>query len=160
MIDSYLNRTITPTERIRMVMTGYFFLHLWRFHIQSLAKKYPDFIDIRRNFLADQTFVILSSLGESMVLLVKAHREYYPRIPLLPWLHGTESCEHFFGMARQINPDFDFAEIIQMLPKIMQYSKALRNKQLVFEKEKTVRQGILVLYLMKILIFIYYFHSK
>lgn len=145
MIDSYLNRTITPIERIRMVMTGYFFLHLWRFHINTLARKYPDFINIHRNFLADQTFVILSSLGESMVLLVKAHREYYPHIPLLPWLHGTEPCEHFFGMARQINSDFDFAEIIQMLPKIMQYSKALRSEKLVFEKEKSVRQGMLLI---------------
>lgn len=46
MIDSYLNRTITPIERIRIVMTGYFFLQLWRFHINTLARKYPDFIDI------------------------------------------------------------------------------------------------------------------
>ncbi|GES74758.1 hypothetical protein GLOIN_2v1772310 [Rhizophagus clarus] len=140
-VDSYLNRDVTLIERIRMAMTGFFFLHLWKFHIKTLAQKYPDFININQNFLADQTFSILISLCQSMVLLVKAHRGYYPQIPLIPWMHGSEPCEHFFGVARQINSDFSFAEIIQMLPKISQYTKALRNKKLNFEKGKSVREG-------------------
>jgi len=130
-----------------MSMTGFFFLKLWRFHIESLSKKYPDFISIRYNFLANQTFAILSSLCESMILLVKAHREFYPLIPLLPWFHGSEPVEHFFGIARQINSDFDFAELIQMVPKISQYTKALRSEKLSFEKEKSVREGILYIFL-------------
>jgi hypothetical protein len=44
-------------------------------------------------------------------------------------------------MARQINSDFDFSELIQMLPKISQYTKALRNKKLSFNKERSVREG-------------------
>lgn len=47
----------------------------------------------------------------------------------------------FFGIARQLNSDFDFADLIQMLPKISQYTKALRSKKLFFDQEKTVRQG-------------------
>ena len=123
-------------------MMGFFFLHLWQFHIKTLAHKYPDFININQNFLASQTFSILTSLSQSIVLLVKAHREYYSQVPLILWMHGTEPCEHFFGIARQINPDFDFAEIIQMLPKISQYTKALRNKNLSFEKGKSVCEDI------------------
>ncbi|PKY62073.1 hypothetical protein RhiirA4_487934, partial [Rhizophagus irregularis] len=134
-VDCYLNRNISPIERIRMATTGYFFLYLWRFHIETLSQKYPNFISIKQNFLANQSFAIFTSLCESMVLLVKAHRDYYPQIPFLPWLHGSESCEHFFGIARQINPDF--AELIQMLPKISQYTKALRNKKLSFDKERS-----------------------
>ena len=122
-------------------MTGFFFLRLWQFHVEHLAKKYLDFISIRNNFLADQTFAILNSLCESMVLLVKAYRDFYPLIPLLPWLHGSEPVEHFFGIARQINSDFDFAELIQMVPKISEYTKALRNEKLNFNKEKSVREG-------------------
>ena len=122
-------------------MTGYFFIQLWRIHIEILSQKYPDFISLRQNFLANQTFAIFTSLCESLVLLVKAHREYYPQIPFLPWYHGSESVEHFFGIARQLNPDFDFADLIQMLPKISQYNKALRSKKLSFDQEKTVRQG-------------------
>ena len=83
------------------------------------------------------------------MLLIKAHREYYPQIPFLPWYHGSEPVEHFFGIARQLNPDFDFADLIQMLPKISQYNKALRSQKLSFDKEKTVRQGkylLLIIY--------------
>src|SRR3954452_23222268 len=127
-----------------MATTGYFFLHLWRFHIKTLYQKYPDFISIKQNFLADQSFAIFTSLCESMVLLVKAHRDYYSQTPFLPWLHGSESCEHFFGIARQINSDFDFIELIQMLPKISQYAKALRNGKLSFDKERSVREGIYI----------------
>jgi hypothetical protein len=32
----------------------------------------------------------------------------------------------FFGVRRKINFDFSFAEIIQILPKISQYTKALK----------------------------------
>lgn len=124
-----------------MALTSYFFLHLWRFHIETLHQKYPNYVSIRQNFLSDQSFAIFTSLCESMVLLVKAHRDYYPQMPFLPWLHGSESCEHFFGVARQINSDFDFSELIQMLPKISQYTKALRNKKLSFNKERSVREG-------------------
>ena len=127
-----------------MATTGYFFLHLWRF-INTLHQKYSDFISIKQNFLADQSFAIFTSLCESMILLVKAHRDYYSQIPFLPWLHGSESCEHFFGVARQINSDFDFVELIQMLSKISQYAKALRNGKLSFNKERSVREGMYIL---------------
>ena len=84
MVDSYLNRNITPIERIRMVMISYFFLRIWRFHINTLARKYPEFISPNQNFIAPQTYAILTSLAESMVLLVKVHRDFYDQYPLIP----------------------------------------------------------------------------
>ncbi|RGB43482.1 hypothetical protein C1646_749709 [Rhizophagus diaphanus] len=90
---------------------------------------------------ADQTFTILNSLYESIVFLVKTHRDFYLLIPLLPWLHSFKLVEHFFGIARQINLDFDFAELIQIVLKISQYTKALKNEKLNFNKEKSVRKG-------------------
>ncbi len=45
----------------------------------------------------------------------------------MSWFHRSESVEHFFGIARQLNPDFDFSDLIQMLSKISQYTKALRS---------------------------------
>ncbi|CAB4415318.1 unnamed protein product [Rhizophagus irregularis] len=89
LIDSFLNRCIASIERIRMAMMGFFFYIFGNFNIKTLAHKYPDFININQNFLVSQTFSILTSLSQSMVLLVKAHREYYPQVPLIPWMHGT-----------------------------------------------------------------------
>jgi hypothetical protein len=76
-------------------MTSFFFLRFWREYITKMSEKYPDFISISKNFLADQSFAIFISLAESMVLLVKAHWEYYPNYLFLPWMHRSEACEHF-----------------------------------------------------------------
>ncbi|GET57534.1 hypothetical protein GLOIN_2v1762423 [Rhizophagus irregularis DAOM 181602=DAOM 197198] len=54
LIDSYLNREITPLERIKMSMTAFFFLQLWKKHIANMSEKYSDFISLNKNFLADQ----------------------------------------------------------------------------------------------------------
>jgi len=145
LIDCYLNRQINPLERIKMAITSFFFLHFWRKHILNLSEIYPDFISLKKNFLADQSYSILISLAESIVLLVKAHREFYSSVPLLPWMHGSEAVEHFFGVARQINSDFTYADLIHLIPKIAQHSKALRNNNIIYEKEKSVREGIIYL---------------
>ncbi|EXX65938.1 hypothetical protein RirG_128550 [Rhizophagus irregularis DAOM 197198w] len=122
LIDSYLNREITPLERIRMSMTSFFFLRFWREYVTNMSEKYPDFISVSKNFLADQSFAIFISLAESM-------------------MHGSEACEHFFGMARQINSDFNYSELLQLVPKISQCAKALRTRNITLEKEKSVRDG-------------------
>uniref|UniRef100_U9TBC4 Uncharacterized protein n=2 Tax=Rhizophagus irregularis TaxID=588596 RepID=U9TBC4_RHIID len=41
---------------------------------------------IRMNFIALQIFAILTLI----VLLVKAHRDFYNQYPLVPWIHGLE----------------------------------------------------------------------
>src|SRR5205085_11960423 len=102
--------------------------------IECISHKYPHFMSIRENFMAAQSFAIFNSLSESMVLLIKSHREYYSEFPLISWMHGSEACEHIFGIARQINADFDFAEILQMVTKISHYSKSLRTNSISFNK--------------------------
>ena len=146
LVDSYLNREICPIERIRMCMTTFFFLRLWHYHIETISRNYSDFMSVQQNFMAAQSFSIFNSLFESMILLVKSHREYYPEFPLLPWMHGSEACEHIFGIARQIRTDFDFAELLQMIPKISHYSKSIRTNNLSVEKEKSVREGNIYVY--------------
>ena len=66
MIDAYQSRTISHKERCRMAMLSYFFLYMWNNHIEQIQKNHPDIIDIRKNFLASQTFKIFISLAESL----------------------------------------------------------------------------------------------
>ncbi|RHZ82106.1 hypothetical protein Glove_114g59 [Diversispora epigaea] len=141
LVDSYLNREICPIERMRMCMMAYFFLRLWHFHIDTMAHKYPHYISVRENFMATQSYSIFSSLSESMMILIKAHREYYSEFPLIPWMHGSEACEHVFGIARQICTDFDFAELLQMVSKISHYFKSTKTDNISIEREKSVRDG-------------------
>jgi hypothetical protein len=66
---------------------------------------------------------------------------------------SSEACEHVFGIARQIHADFDFAGILQMVPKIFHYFKSIRTDDILIEKEKSVREGIFFI----ILIFLIYY---
>ena len=50
-----------------MAMLAYFFLYMWKNHIEQIQKEHSDIIDIKKNFLAPQTFGILISLAESLV---------------------------------------------------------------------------------------------
>jgi len=68
LIDSYLNRDISNHERIKMVMIGSFFLRIWKQFIQNAANNHEEIFSNDRNFLAHQTYEILSFLVDSMVL--------------------------------------------------------------------------------------------
>ena len=67
MIDLYLNRDISNHERIKMVMMGSFFLKIWKQFIQNATNKYKGIFSNDHNFLAHQTYEILSFLVDSMV---------------------------------------------------------------------------------------------
>jgi hypothetical protein len=42
LIDYYLNREIIPLERIKMLMTAFFFLQIWKKYVANMDEKYPD----------------------------------------------------------------------------------------------------------------------
>ncbi|RIB11242.1 hypothetical protein C2G38_2262096 [Gigaspora rosea] len=130
LIDAYQNRTISHLERARMVMMAYFFLTIWKSYIRSVALNNPNYVSLEKNFLATQTFNILISLAESLILLIVSYRDYYNSYPLLPWLHGSEGCEHFFGLCRQINNDFTFSDLLYMVPKVSYMYKAYMTGKL------------------------------
>ncbi|RGB27849.1 hypothetical protein C1646_768564 [Rhizophagus diaphanus] len=55
--------------------------------------------------------------------------------------YSTESCEHIFGISRQFCADFNYLEIVQIVPKINQYLRSILSENLLFRKEKKVREG-------------------
>ncbi|PKY35084.1 hypothetical protein RhiirB3_455442 [Rhizophagus irregularis] len=107
LFDAYLNSQINHKTRIIMVMRAYFFLQYWKTfinkaHLEVSAKWYS----YMRSFISLQSYNIFTSLTESLILLIIAHRDYCSNYPLLLWEHGTEVLEHVFGIARQLVPDF------------------------------------------------------
>jgi hypothetical protein len=113
MIDAQQNRALSHGERIQMLLRGYFFLEGWRDYIMA-----HEIYSINTHFISYPLYEVLCIYIKAMVMLVLAHRDFFPGIPLLPWLHSTETCEHYFGCARKIQQDFTFAEFILMVPKL------------------------------------------
>ena len=97
-----------------MAMRVWFFLHGWRTYVSTTYndKKCKRF---NKHFISKQSFHILTSMCQSILLLVKAFREYYPEHPFLPWMYGSEAHEHTFGDARNIIPDFILLDFFSIL---------------------------------------------
>ncbi|RGB23862.1 hypothetical protein C1646_773893 [Rhizophagus diaphanus] len=97
-------------------------------HIEKTSENTSnEWYSIAQSFISIQSYHIFKSLAKSLVLLIISHRDYYEDYPLLPWEHRTETLEHVFGLARQLNCidcsgyifDFDSnnmsAEVLELL---------------------------------------------
>ncbi|KAF8990887.1 hypothetical protein BDQ17DRAFT_1433488 [Cyathus striatus] len=63
---------------------------------------------------------IMQIIMEGLVGLIIIYCNYVTgdRIPLLPWYHSTEACEHTFGKAWSIVKDFTYLDFLYMVPKL------------------------------------------
>jgi hypothetical protein len=59
---------------------------------------------------------------------------------------GTGFLEHFFGLARQLLPDFAYAELLKMIKHIMLRQKLLLSGKFDDKKERTSRSGYILDY--------------
>ena len=67
-----------------------------------------------RYFISCEAADILHFIINGFLALVITHRDHVQgRVPLLPWLHSSEACEHVFGEARHVIKDF-----VYMTPKL------------------------------------------
>jgi len=56
-------------------------------------------------------------------------------------MYGSEECEHFFGLARQVLSDFSFNDLVALTPKIACMYKAYSSGSFRSEREKTTGVG-------------------
>ena len=56
---------------------------------------------------------------DGLISLIYVYRDHIANVlPLLPWLHSSEACEHTFGDARLIVEDFTMLDFYYMVPKL------------------------------------------
>ncbi|KAF8161506.1 hypothetical protein B0H34DRAFT_767051 [Crassisporium funariophilum] len=113
LIDAYQNRSMQHLERIKLVLRAKYFLESWEtFLVASGYRK-------DRYFISREAADILNFIIDGFIALVIIHRDHVQgRVPLLPWLHSSEACEHVFGEARQVVKDFTFLDFVYMIPKL------------------------------------------
>jgi hypothetical protein len=137
--DAWLCPTMSHLDRIRSAWTSIFFLRYWH---QSISDDSNPLASIDRNGVSRQSYEIFHFLGNSLIGLIMSHREYYPTVPLLPWKHGTEACEHIFGWMRVIMPNFTVLDARQMLPKIFAIVKNVMSGQMKMPQSEHIRSGM------------------
>lgn len=134
--DGWLSRTMKVRDRILCAFRARFWLHFWYQHIVTMSQFYPDLYSKQRSFISPASFRIFNRLCDTLVLLVIAHMQYYPKQPFCPWLLGTEFVEHFFGLARMILPNFTYAELLKMVQHIMVRQRILLSGHFKETREK------------------------
>ncbi|KAI0026467.1 hypothetical protein K488DRAFT_66592, partial [Vararia minispora EC-137] len=113
LVDAWQNRRIGHISRIQMALRARFFLMAWQTHIEQHSNHRKDI-----HFISRESCAIFIRLCDSLLQLIFVHQKFFSSYPLLPWLHSTEACEHFFGMLRQLKTDFTFADAIYLEPKL------------------------------------------
>jgi hypothetical protein len=136
--DAWLCPTMIHLDRIQSAWTCLFFLRYWH---QSLTDESNPLMSINRNGISRQSYEIFHFLGNSLIGLILSHREFYPTVPLLPWKHGTEACEHIFGWMRVIMPNFTVLDARQMLPKVFAVVRNVMSGQMKTPQSKHLQSG-------------------
>jgi len=130
-----MNPNMKTEDRVLAALRARFWLHLWHRHILHLSDILPDLYSVARSFISPASFQILNHLCDTLILLVLAFSRYYSTIPFCIWLFGTEFVEHFFGIARQLLPNFSYAEFLKMVQHIMVQQCILESGLLKVKRE-------------------------
>ena len=113
--------------------------------MSSTSNKFPDLCSTTRSFISPASFHIFNRLCDSLILLALVYSHYYPTHPFCPWLLGTDFVEHFFGLARQLLPNFTYAELIKMVQHIMYRQQIMLTGKFTPKKsERTSRVGYIM----------------
>ncbi|KAH7902899.1 hypothetical protein BJ138DRAFT_1200019 [Hygrophoropsis aurantiaca] len=146
LFEAWLNRRMSPSDRILAAFRARFWLHFWHQHILNLSATFPDLYSPTRSFISTRSFHIFNRLCDTLVLLTLAYAQHYPESPFCPWIVGTEFVEHFFGLSRMYLPNFTHAELLKMVQNVMVRQKILLTKHFREEREKDSAAGYILDY--------------
>ncbi|CDO73700.1 hypothetical protein BN946_scf185015.g28 [Trametes cinnabarina] len=116
LVDAYQNRHISHLERIKMVLRARYFLDTWRAYLKAAG--YAEL----RYYISREAADIARILIEGLIGLVVMYRDHLSSesapLPLIPWLHSSEICEHVFAECRKLVKDFTHLDFLYMVPHL------------------------------------------
>lgn len=128
-------------DRLEIAFRAKFFLRIVLHDLHEKSKAHHDIFHNRQSFVSFDAREILTNLADSLILLIRAHAEYYPDVPLCPWEHGTATLEHLFGVARQALGKFKYAEFIKHHKTVTLRQQLLASGQFNAERAKRSASG-------------------
>jgi len=96
-----------------MVLQAWYFLDSWEAFLNHSGYKKAQY------FLSCEAVDIAQIIIKGYISLVIIHCDHVAGlVPLIPWLHSSEACEHVFSEAHQVVKDFTLLDFIYMVPKL------------------------------------------
>ncbi|KDE02456.1 hypothetical protein, variant [Microbotryum lychnidis-dioicae p1A1 Lamole] len=119
--DAIQNWSLQPLERIRMLLVVRYTFEAWYDFVRSRPGSSS------HSFLAKETLDGVRKMVDSTIAFVRNYRDFWPKESFIPWRHGTEMVEHFFGGIRQIVKEFDALEFLQATGKVTALLELMRK---------------------------------
>ena len=117
--SSYLDKNITPLERVYRIWHFVFALRYWRFWMNC-----DDVYNLSDCFISSNSYICAEVLAHSLVLLITKFREDKTPELLMPWLFTSQPCESFFKALRSLSPvgssqtNFTVLEFLHIAAKV------------------------------------------
>ena len=100
-LDSYLDKQLSPLKRVEKIWYGLFFLRYWREYIR-LSQHYS----LENNFLSLNAYTCVELNAHSLIAFLIILRNSNQSTAFMPWLLGSQSCEKVFRTARSMTSTF------------------------------------------------------
>ena len=101
-IDSYLDKTLDPLQRIEKIWYSLFFLRYWR----SWISVHPAY-SLQANFITANTYKCVELNAHALIIALIISRDNFEgRCCFMPWLFGSQSCEEAFRSVRSMSGIF------------------------------------------------------
>ncbi|KAJ3513177.1 hypothetical protein NLJ89_g3093 [Agrocybe chaxingu] len=141
LFEAWMSPSMTVDDRVLAALRARFWLHNWHKHILYLTARLPDLYSPAWSSISSASFQIFNHLCDTLILLILAYSHFYPTIPFCIWVFGTSFVEHFFGIARQLLPNFSYAEFLKMVQHIMVCQRILESGVLKSKREQDSATG-------------------
>lgn len=118
-IDSYMDISLQPLERLYKIWYSVFFVRLWRKFIRSKKN-----LTLKNNFITTNTYNCIELNAHSMLLCIVQLREQNLKHLFLPNLMSSQPCESLFRQIRSFTTTYSTVancsvkEILQRISKI------------------------------------------
>ncbi|KAK4009281.1 hypothetical protein OUZ56_018397 [Daphnia magna] len=97
--SSFLDKSLSPLERINRIWTTVFCLRYWRLWLTS-----DGIYSLSQNFISSNAYLSIEINAHTLLLVIRKFRlEKNPEL-LLTWLFGSQQCESFFRTLRALCP--------------------------------------------------------
>ena len=100
-VDSYLDKNLSPLLRLEKAWYAVFFVRYWRWWLLHN----PDYT-LGNNFITFNAYVCIELNAHALIILLLTLRENGGSEEFLPWKLGSQSCEKIFRAARSLSSTF------------------------------------------------------
>lgn len=127
-IDSYLDMSLKPIERVRKIWYAVFIIRIWRQFV--ISKK---LLKLKDNFLTSNCYICIELNAHSLILcLIHLKKINMPHL-FVPHLFGSQQCENFFRQIRSFTTTYSTVancsvkEILGRISKIQLLNEIMYN---------------------------------